>query len=436
MKKQEMVDAEKRVMPVVPGAARHRTGHGRACSRSERCHIDGKQNKRREALRRWRRQMTGLAAGVTALMCLLTLWPVQAQAAELPIQSRAALLMEKTTGQVLYARNEHEQLEPTSVTKIMTLLLTMEAIDSGTIGYDDVVTVSAYAAGMGGSQVYLAEGEQITVEELLKAVCVASGNDAAAALAEKVAGVSDRFVEKMNQRAAELGMNDTHFANCTGLTAEGHVTSAHDIAVMSRELILKHPDIRRFTTIWMDTIRGGAFQLANTNKLIRFYDGATGLKTGYTASAGYCISATAERDGMELIAVVMKGPDRDTRNNDAKALLNYGFSSYALVTAAPEQPLMPVPVDMGTADTVQPVLASEGNTVLVEKEKAGMLERKVTLEPRVTAPVAAGQPLGELTVLDGDTVLLTVPITAGEDVMRRSWGQVFTQLLRLAVFAG
>ena len=279
-------------------------------------------------------------------------------------------------------------------------------------------------------------GRTIPVEELLKAVCVASGNDAAAALAEKVAGVSDRFVEKMNQRAAELGMNDTHFANCTGLTAEGHVTSAYDIAVMSRELILKHPDIRRFTTIWMDTIRGGAFQLANTNKLIRFYDGATGLKTGYTASAGYCISATAERDGMELIAVVMKGPDRDTRNNDAKALLNYGFSSYALVTAAPEQPLMPVPVDMGTADTVQPVLASEGNTVLVEKEKAGMLERKVTLEPRVTAPVAAGQPLGELTVLDGDTVLLTVPITAGEDVMRRSWGQVFTQLLRLAVFAG
>ena len=436
MKKQEMVDAEKRVMPVVSGGARHRTGRGRSCYRLKRCNIDDKQNKRREALRRWRRQMTGLAAGVTALMCLLTLWPAQAQAAELPIQSRAALLMEKTTGQVLYAWNEHEQLEPASVTKIMTLLLTMEAIDSGTIGYDDVVTVSAYAAGMGGSQVYLAEGEQITVEELLKAVCVASGNDAAAALAEKVAGISDRFVEKMNQRAAELGMNDTHFANCTGLTAEGHVTSAHDIAVMSRELILKHPDIRRFTTIWMDTIRGGAFQLANTNKLIRFYDGATGLKTGYTASAGYCISATAERDGMELIAVVMKGPDRDTRNNDAKTMLNYGFSTYALVTAMPEQPLMPVPVDMGTADTVQPVLASEGNTVLVEREKAGMLERKVTLEPRVTAPVAVGQPLGELTVLDGDTVLLTVPITAGEDVMRRSWGQVFTQLLRLAVFAG
>lgn len=271
-----------------------------------------------------------------ALLCALALWPVRAAAVELPITSRAALLMEKSTGQILYARNEHEQLEPASVTKVMTLLLTMEAIDSGTIHYDDVVTVSADAAGMGGSQVFLAEGEQITVEELLKAVCVASGNDAAVALAEKVAGVHELFVEQMNRRAAELGMEDTHFVNCTGLTAEGHVTSAHDIALMSRELILHHPDIRRFTTIWMDTIRNGAFQLANTNKLIRFYDGATGLKTGYTASAGYCISATAERDGMELIAVIMKAPDKDARTKDAKALLNYGFSTYALVSAAPQ----------------------------------------------------------------------------------------------------
>lgn len=186
---------------------------------------------------------------LTALLCALALRPVDAAAVELPITSRAALLMEKTTGQILYTQNEHEQLEPASVTKVMTLLLTMEAIDSGTIHYDDVVTVSAAAAGMGGSQVFLAEGEQITVEELLKAVCVASGNDAAVALAEKVAGVHELFVERMNQRAAELGMEDTHFVNCTGLTAEGHVTSAHDIALMSRELILRHPDIRRFTTI-------------------------------------------------------------------------------------------------------------------------------------------------------------------------------------------
>lgn len=380
--------------------------------------------------------MTGLAAGVTALMCLLTLWPAQAQAAELPIQSRAALLMEKTTGQVLYARNEHEQLEPASVTKVMTLLLTMEAIDSGTIGYDDVVTVSAYAAGMGGSQVYLAEGEQITVEELLKAVCVASGNDAAAALAEKVAGVSDRFVEKMNQRAAELGMNDTHFANCTGLTAEGHVTSAHDIAVMSRELILKHPDIRRFTTIWMDTIRGGAFQLANTNKLIRFYDGATGLKTGYTASAGYCISATAEREGMELIAVVMKGETADKRNADAKALLNYGFSAYALVSAAPEEPLPALPVTMGEVDTVALMLPPDALTAVVEKAQAAALERRIDLPESLPAPVRQGQQVGTLTLCSGDTELMTVPILAAEDAAGRSWGRMFTDLLKMAVFAG
>ena len=372
---------------------------------------------------------------LAAAALAVTLKPAAAGAADLPVTSRAALLMEKTTGQVLFAQNEHEALEPASVTKVMTLLLTMEAIDSGTIAYDDVVTVSAYAAGMGGSQVFLAEGEQITVEELLKAVCVASGNDAAAALAEQVAGTAELFVEKMNRRAAELGMNDTHFVNCTGLTAEGHVTSAYDIALMSRELILRHPDIRRFTTIWMDTIRGGTFQLANTNKLIRFYDGATGLKTGYTASAGYCISATAERDGMELIAVIMKAPDKDTRSSDAKALLSYGFAAYALAPAAPEEPLPPVPVAMGTQDAVQPVLETPEATVLLEKAAASGLTREVRLELSVAAPVTAGQVLGELTLKSGGDTVLTVPLTAGEDVARRSWGQIFTALLRLAVFA-
>ena len=378
-----------------------------------------------------KRKLTALLAA----LCITAVLPVHAGAVDLPLTSRAAVLMEKTTGQMLFAQNEHEKLEPASVTKIMTLLLTMDAIDSGALAYDDVVTVSANAAGMGGSQVFLAEGEQITVEELLKCVCVSSGNDAAVALAEKVAGVHELFVEQMNRRASELGMADTHFVNCTGLTAEGHVTSAHDIALMSRELLLHHPDIRRFTTIWMDTIRDGAFQLANTNKLIRFYDGATGLKTGYTASAGYCISATAERDGMELIAVIMKAPDKDTRTKDAKALLNYGFSTYALVDALPPEPLTPVAVAMGASDAVQPVPEAENTSVLVEKAKAGGLTRTVTLEPQVAAPVEAGQRLGELSVLDGGTVLLTVPLVAEEAVARRSWGQVFTQLLRMAVFA-
>ena len=245
--------------------------------------------------------MKKLLGALPVLVLLLTLCP--AWGVELPVQAEAALLMEKETGQVLYAKNEHQTLEPASVTKVMTLLLVMEAIDRGTLAYDDVVTISDYAASMGGSQIFLSPGEQITVEDLLKGVCVSSGNDAAVALAEKTAGVTELFVEQMNNRARELGMQDTHFVNCTGLPAEGHVTSAWDIAVMSRELIRRHPDIRRFTTIWMDTLRDGQFQLSNTNKLIRFYEGATGLKTGSTDSARYCISATAEREGMELIAV-------------------------------------------------------------------------------------------------------------------------------------
>ena len=371
-----------------------------------------------------------------AALCMVTLLPVQAAAVELPLTSRAALLMEKTTGQILFAQNEHEKLEPASVTKIMTLLLTMDAIDSGALAYDDVVTVSANAAGMGGSQVFLAEGEQITVEELLKCVCVSSGNDAAVALAEKVAGVTELFVEQMNNRARGLGMDDTHFVNPTGLTAEGHVTSAHDIALMSRELLTKHPDIRSFTTIWTDSIRGGTFDLANTNKLIRRYDGATGLKTGYTASAGYCISATAEREGMELIAVVMKGETADKRNADAKALLNYGFSAYALVSAAPEKPLPALPVTMGEVDTVALMLPPDALTAVVEKAQAAALERRIDLPESLPAPVRQGQQVGTLTLCSGDTELLTVPILAAEDAAGRSWGRMFTDLLKMAVFAG
>lgn len=371
-----------------------------------------------------------------AALCMITLLPVQAAAVELPLTSRAALLMEKTTGQILFAQNEHEKLEPASVTKIMTLLLTMDAIDSGALAYDDVVTVSANAAGMGGSQVWLAEGEQITVEELLKCVCVSSGNDAAVALAERVAGVTELFVEQMNNRARGLGMDDTHFVNPTGLTAEGHVTSAHDIALMSRELLTKHPDIRSFTTIWTDSIRNGTFDLANTNKLIRRYDGATGLKTGYTASAGYCISATAEREGMELIAVVMKGETADKRNADAKALLNYGFSAYALVSAAPEEPLPALPVTMGETDSVSLMLPPDALTAVVEKAQAAALERRIDLPESLPAPVRQGQQVGTLTLCSGDTELVTVPILAAEDAAGRSWGRMFTDLLKMAVFAG
>lgn len=375
------------------------------------------------------------AVFLTAAVLAAVLFPARSWAVELPVEAQAALLMEKTTGQVLYAKNEHEQLEPASVTKVMTLLLAMEALDEGRIRYDDTVTVSAYAASMGGSQVFLSEGEQITVEDLFKAICVASGNDASVAMAEHIAGVTELFVEQMNARAKQLGMNDTHFVNCTGLPAEGHVTSAWDIALMSRELILHHPDIRRFTTIWMDTLRGGSFQLSNTNKLIRFYDGATGLKTGSTDAAGFCISATAERDGMELIAVIMKGQTADKRNTDAKTLLNYGFSTYALAEIAPQEPLAPVPVRLGAEDAVQPVLPS-GSTLLVEKTKAGQLTQSVELPAEVEAPVAAGQALGTLTVRAGDEMLLELPLQAEQAVEKLSWGGMLTRLLRCAFLAG
>ena len=376
------------------------------------------------------------AAGFLAALVLVWGMAVPCWGVELTLTSHAALLMEKTTGQILYAQNEHEARPPASVTKIMTVLLTMEAIDSGRIALDDMVTVSAYAAGMGGSQVFLAEGEQMSVDDLLKAVCVSSGNDAAVALAEHVAGVTELFVEQMNNRARELGMKDTHFVNCTGLTAEGHVTSAHDIALMSRELLLHHPEVRRYTTIWMDTLRNGTFGLSNTNKLIRFYDGATGLKTGFTQEAGYCISATAERDGMELIAVIMKGNTSDSRNADAKTLLNYGFSTYALVDVQPEEPLPVLPVVLGTADTVSAVLPEEGRTLLLEKSQTGGLAQTVELPETVAAPVCAGDRLGTLTVSREGTVALAIPIVAGETVERLTWSETVTRMLRTAIFCG
>ena len=369
-----------------------------------------------------------IPALLLALLCCL---PLPVHAVELPVEAKAALLMEKETGQVLFAKEEHQRLEPASVTKIMTLLLTMEAISRGELRYEDTVTVSKNAASMGGSQVYLSEGEQITVEELLKAVCVSSGNDASVALAEQVSGVTELFVQQMNNRAKELGMVDTCFLNPTGLPAEGHVTSAYDIALMSRELILHHPDLRRFTTIWMDTIRGGEFGLSNTNKLIRFYEGATGLKTGSTDAAGYCISATAERSGMELIAVVLGGETSQQRFEDAKTLLNYGLSTYALADVTPAERQI-VPVKLGRAPSVEAVL--EAGKLLVGKGQAGSLSQTVTLREDLVAPVEKGQTVGTLTVQCGDATLAELPLTAADTVERMTWGDLFVRLLRCAVF--
>ncbi|MCI9241849.1 MAG: D-alanyl-D-alanine carboxypeptidase [Lawsonibacter sp.] len=353
----------------------------------------------------------------------------------LSLSCASCLLMEKETGAILLEENSHEKLEPASVTKIMTLLLVMEAVDSGRISLDDPVAVSAYAAGMGGSQVYLKEGEQMPVSEMIKCVTVVSGNDCSVALAEHLAGSEGAFVAQMNQRAQELGMADTTFLNCTGLPAQGHVTSAHDIALMSRELILNHPKIRDYTTIWMDSIRDGAFGLTNTNRLVRFYQGTTGLKTGYTSSAQYCMSATAERDGMELIAVVMRSPTVGQRFEDAKALLDYGFANYSLVPVYPEAPLAPVDVLLGVQAQVQPQLERDCR-LLVRKGEEGQVGTRLSMAEDVEAPVERGQILGRLEVYVGEELRDTVPILAPEPVERLSIPGIFGRMLSKLLMAG
>lgn len=367
------------------------------------------------------------AALLAVSLCIL---PAQAAVTGSPdIDAKAALLMEKETGEVLFEYNCHDKLEPASVTKVMTLLLVMEAIDGGLLSLEDTVQVSTRAASMGGSQVYLKEGETMSVHDLLKAVVVASGNDASVALAEHLAGSESAFVERMNARAHELGMADTTFLNCTGLPAPGHLTTAYDIALMSRELILNHPRIREYTTIWMDSLRDGAFQLANTNKLIRFYEGATGLKTGSTDAAGFCISATAERDGMELIAVIMKSTTGDTRTVTAKSMLDFGFANYTVLDVKPPQALPPVKVLLGEQEYVQPVL-SQGSRVLVEKAQINGVETSVSLCSDVEAPVAAGQKLGEMTVTIDGQVRETIDIVSAQEVVRLTTLGIFKGLLR------
>ena len=378
--------------------------------------------------------MKRLCSFLLALLAL-TVLTVPAGAEELAVEAEACLLMEKTTGEVLYAVNEHEPLEPASVTKIMTILLVMEAIDSGQLQYGDVVTASAHACSMGGSQIWLKENEQMTVEDMLKAVCVASANDCSVALAEHLAGSEAAFVERMNQRAAELGMEDTVFMNPTGLPAEGHVTSAYDIALMSRELILNHPDVRRFTTIWMDTLRNGEFGLSNTNKLIHSYEGATGLKTGSTDGALYCLSATAERDGMELIAVILKAPTSAQRFAGAQALLNYGFASYGLAEIQTPGDLSPIPVRLGTEKAVSARLEREA-ALLAEKEKLGALETELTMETELSAPVAEGQEVGRLTVTSGGETLAEFPLVADRAVARLTYWQLLQRCMRMAFLGG
>lgn len=374
--------------------------------------------------------MKAVLALSLALLCLL---PAHARAAQVDITAPSAILMEKSTGEVLFDQDSHAVYEPASVTKIMTLLLVMEAIDAGQLTWDDVITASPYACSMGGSQIWLEEGEQLTVSEMVKAVAVASANDCAVALAEAISGSESAFVQRMNERAQELGMESTVFCNCTGLPTEGHVSCAYDIALMSRELILNHPQLREYTTIWMDTLRDGQFQLTNTNRLIYSYPGATGLKTGSTDAALYCLSATAERDGMELIAVVMHAATPTDRFDSAAALLNYGFANYALTQVYPDQALPPIAVTLGEQDTVQPVLARDC-TILTQQSQSASVTTQIHLPQEVSAPVEEGQKLGEMVVYLDGTEHETVDLVASSSVARLTTLGIFQQLLDALFF--
>ena len=370
-----------------------------------------------------------LAAGIAAFSCS----PRAAALMADEVPASAAVLMESSTGKVLFEKNAHEQLPCASITKVMTLLLVMEGLDSGAIALDDMVTASEHAASMGGSDIWLEPGETMSVNDLLKATVIVSANDAAVALAEHLCGSEDAFVAKMNERAAELGMQDTVYKNCNGLDEDGHLTSAYDIALVSRALIA-HEQIFDYTTVWMDELRDGKTQLVNTNKLLKSYSGITGLKTGTTGKAGSCMAATAERDGMSLIAVVLGCKTTDERFSSAASLLDYGFSGWTLASPAlPETGLEPIPVESGMESAVA-VEAEEPAGMVVPKGREGELVCETILDEKLIAPVEAGQTVGKILYsLDGET-LAEVPVRAAGSVGELTLATAWLYLLRACVW--
>lgn len=344
------------------------------------------------------------------------------------VNAAGAVLMEKETGRVLYEQNAHEAMKPASVTKVMSLLLVGEALAAGRLTLSEMVTCSEHAASMGGSQIYLEPGEQMSVEDMIKAVVLGSANDAVVALGEHIAGSEDAFVQMMNAKAAELGMNDTVFVNACGLDADGHVTSAYDIALMSRALLLEYPEIKRYTTIWMDSVRGGEFQLSNTNKLVKTYTGITGLKTGFTSASGHCLAATAERGGMELVVGILRAPSSADRFSAAKQLLDFGFANYAVVDVLPGGELAPIPVSLGKADYVQPVPAS-GGKALLDKALVASVTHTLTVAETLDAPVSRGQVVGEMVITAGGGEIARIPVVAADDVEKLGFMDVYGRLL-------
>ena len=350
----------------------------------------------------------------------------QTNSVDLALECKSAVLMEAATGNILYEQNADEALPPASVTKVMTLLLVMEAIEEGKITLSDTVRTSAHAAAMGGSQIYLKEGEEMSVEDMLKSVIIASANDAACALAEHVAGSEEAFVKKMNEKAAELGMKNTSFENTNGLddTTENHYTSARDIAIMSRELI-KHEKILEYSSIWMDTVRNGMFGLTNTNRLVRFYRGCTGLKTGSTSKAGFCVSATAERDGVSLICVIMGAESGDKRNAMASKLLDYGFANYGVYKYEPEA-LENLKVTGGISESVK--IEAEAFSCVLEKGKISKMQYKIELPESVAAPIKKGDKVGEVIfTCDGEEVGRT-DIIASSDLPKIGFFEILYRI--------
>lgn len=368
-----------------------------------------------------------------SLLLMLSNFSVCAQEVQMDLTAKSAVLIEPTTGKILFEKSSHERLAPASVTKIMTMLLVMEALDSGQCKLEDMVRTTPLAASMGGSQVFLEENEEMSVHDMLKAVAVASGNDAAVALAEFIAGSHENFVLKMNDRAKELGMNDTTFINCNGLDDPNHLTSAHDIALMSSELI-KHPKIFDYTSIWMDSLRNGEFGLVNTNKLIRFYTGANGLKTGSTSVAGFCISASAMRDNMNLIAVIMGAPSSKERFSDASKLLDYGFSNYAISKSlVKDEELSDIEVKKGANSSVKIGMSKDFN-MLLEKSKISSIEKKISLPESVNAPIKENDKIGEVEFFIGGESIGKSDIVAKSEVKSLGpWG-MFVKLTRNLIF--
>lgn len=346
----------------------------------------------------------------------------------LNIESEGAILIEQTTGEILYEKNSHTQLRPASVTKVMTILLIMEAIDNGTISLSDKVSCSENARSMGGSQIWLNETEQLTVDEMLKAICVVSANDCTVAMAEYLAGSQELFVVQMNEKAKALGMNDTVFKNCHGIDEDGHVTSSYDISLMSRELLQNHPSITNYTTIWMDSLRGGQSELVNTNKLIRTYEGATGLKTGSTSLALYNLSASATRDDLSLIAVILRAPTTKDRFSESKLLLDYGFNTYKFEKISNQgDVLQTITVEKGSQSNVNLVFENDSGA-LIKKSDSSEITQELVLNESITAPISKGECLGVMNYYINNNLVSTVNLVAEKDIHKISITTMFSSI--------